>query len=184
MKISAKKKTQKKVKTVSKPRRRTRFWAKNDKRLFTLEVFITDGPMSKKFCKANPEISRRIEMRGDQALGELHEAIFSAFDREDEHMFEFQVGGKGPMDPKAQRYVFPMALDNGWDDGGNPPKDLTMTTIGSLNLKADDAFGYWFDFGDDWWHQINVASIGEKAPEGKYPRIISRIGKSPRSTQI
>ncbi|RWX51876.1 pRiA4b ORF-3-like protein [Candidatus Electrothrix marina] len=38
-----------------------------------------------------------------------------------------------------------------------------------------------FDFGDDWWHQINVVSITEpvSAPKGKYPKIIKRKGDSP-----
>jgi len=69
--------------------------------IYTLEVFIASGPMSEKFVKKNPVISRTIEIRGDQTLGELHRAIFSAFDREEEHMCEFQVGGKGPNDPKG-----------------------------------------------------------------------------------
>jgi len=37
-------------------------------------------------------------------------------------------------------------------------------------LKKDDTFGYWFDFGDDWWHQINVIAIDEKPGRGKYPK--------------
>jgi hypothetical protein len=57
--------------------------------------------------------------------------------------------------------------------------DVTRTTIGSLGLKAWQAFGYWFDFGEDWWHQINVVAIEDKAPSGKYPRVTKRIGKSP-----
>jgi len=44
--------------------------------------------------------------------------------------------------------------------------DLAGTTIGSLDLKVDQAFGYWFDFGDDWWHQINVLAIDVKVPKG------------------
>ena len=43
----------------------------------------------------------------------------------------------------------------------------------------DDAFGYWFDFGDDWWHQINVVAIQDEAPEGTYPRATKRVGASP-----
>ena len=38
---------------------------------------------------------------------------------------------------------------------------------------------YWFDFGDDWWHQINVLAIDDKVPKGKYPKVVKRIGKSP-----
>jgi hypothetical protein len=39
-------------------------------------------------------------MRGDQTLEDLHHAIFDAFGRWEQHMYEFQFG-KGPMDPKA-----------------------------------------------------------------------------------
>ena len=39
--------------------------------------------------------------------------------------------------------------------------------------------GYWFDFGDDWWHQINMEGIEEKVPKGKYPKVTKKVGKSP-----
>jgi Plasmid pRiA4b ORF-3-like protein len=65
--------------------------------------------------------------------------------------------------------------------------DGASTTIASLALSIDESFGYWFDFGDDWWHQISVVAIleetakpnGEKAAKGKYPRITERVGASP-----
>ena len=72
-----------------------------DGRLYTLEVFIIGGPVSEKFAKKNPVVSRTIQIRGDQTLEDLHHAIFDAFGRWEEHMYEFQFG-KGPMDPKAR----------------------------------------------------------------------------------
>ncbi len=42
-----------------------------------------------------------------------------------------------------------------------------------------EAFAYWFDYGDDWWRQVDVQAIDEKAPRGKYPKVIKRSGKSP-----
>src|SRR4051794_12329240 len=81
----------------------------NAGRIYTLEVFLASGPVTRQFAKKNPVVSRTIEMRGDQTLADSHSAIFSAFDREEEHMYEFQIGGEGPMDPKAKRYVLPMA---------------------------------------------------------------------------
>jgi Plasmid pRiA4b ORF-3-like protein len=121
------------------------------------------------------ELSRTIQIRGDQTLAELHRAIFDAFDREEEHMYEFQIGGKGPMDPKARRYVLPACMD----DEDKPAGDVKRTTIGSLGLRVNDVFGYWFDFGDDWWHQINVVAVEERAARGKFPKVTKRIGKSP-----
>jgi hypothetical protein len=37
-------------------------------RLYTLEVFIISGPITEKFAKKNPVVSRTIQMRGDQTL--------------------------------------------------------------------------------------------------------------------
>lgn len=38
---------------------------------------------------------------------------------------------------------------------------------------------HWFDFGDDWWHQINVVKIEDAAPRGRYPKVTKRVGESP-----
>ena len=56
---------------------------------------------------------------------------------------------------------------------------VDTTIIEALGLKVGDRFGYWFDFGDDWWHQINVEGIGDKLPRGKLPKVTKRVGKSP-----
>jgi Plasmid pRiA4b ORF-3-like protein len=146
-----------------------------DKRLYTLDVFIINGLMTARFVKKNRVISRTIQIRGNQTLEVLHNTIFYAFDREDNHMYEFQISGKGPMDPKARRYTLYV-----FKDDGNPPAgDVEWTTIGSLGLKVGDAFGYWFDFGDDWWHQINVVAIEDVPGRGKFPKIVKRVGESP-----
>jgi len=147
-------------------------------RLYTLEVFLFSGPITEKFAKKNPVISRTIQIRGDQTLEDLHHVIFNAFDRWEEHMYEFQFG-KGPMDPKAARYVLPshFEMDRGEK---NPPAGLVdQATIESVNLNVGRSFGYWFDFGDDWWHQINVEAIEDKVPKGKFPKVTKRVGKSP-----
>jgi hypothetical protein len=152
--------------------------ATQDNRLFTLEVGIVGGPMSEKFLKKNPVVARTIQIRGDQTLEDLHNAIFGAFGREEEHLYEFQVGGKGPQDPKARKYV--LSEEAGGDPFGGPkPAGTVDAPVGSLGLKVGNCFGYWFDFGDDWWHQINVVDIAEKAGCGKYPKVTRRVGKSP-----
>ena len=145
--------------------------------IYTLEVFIISGPVDKKFVKKNPVLSRTLEIRGDQTLAQLHEIIFEAFDRFDEHLCEFQVGGKGPQDAKARRYSFSSTDDEIMGD--KLAGDVRETVMDDLKLKKDAAFGYWFDFGDDWWHQINVLSIEQKNPKGKYPKITNRVGQSP-----
>lgn len=157
--------------------KRERDMVAGEKLLYTLEVFLASGPVTEEFVKRNPVVSRTIEIRGDQTLADLHQIIFQAFDREEEHLYEFQLKGEGPADPQAERYISPSALGDAEEfeaDGTS-----TETTIASLDLEVDEPFGYWFDFGDDWWHQINVIGIKEEIPQGRYPRIIARVGESP-----
>ena len=129
------------------------------------------GPTSKKF--ANKEISRAIEIRGDQTLEQLHHAIFEAYDRYDDHLYEFQLG-KRPFDPLGPNYGVPGPQQRGKGDG-----DTRVTKLDSLDLKPGRVFGYWFDFGDDWFHQVQVDRIEQAFPTVAYPRVIKRVGKSP-----
>jgi len=145
--------------------------------LYTLEVFLLSGPITKAFARRNKVVSRTIQIKGDQTLADLHEAIFDAFDRQEEHMYEFHFG-KGPHDPQGKRYVLPAAMEGpfGEDDAAGI---VTRTSMDSLGLKNDQAFGYWFDFGDDWFHQINVVAVSPDVPKRKYPRVTNRVGESP-----
>jgi len=146
--------------------------------VYTLDVFLLSGPISEKFAKKNPVVSRTIQMRGDQTLLDLHQAIFKAFGRWEEHMFEYQFG-KGPMDPNGPRYVLPSAFEVDRGEKNPAAGRVDQTTLDELGLKVGDRFGYWFDFGDDWWHQINIEAIEKKNAKGKYPKVTKRVGQSP-----
>jgi hypothetical protein len=146
-------------------------------RLYTLEVFLLSGMVTEEFVKANPSISRTIQIKGGQTLQALHRAIFRAFDREEEHLYEFQFG-KGPHDPKGPRYTLSMNTKSFVDDEPDAG-DVAKTTIDSLGLKQGRSFGYWFDFGDNWMHQINVLAIKGAPSTGRFPKITKRVGESP-----
>jgi Domain of unknown function (DUF6398)/Plasmid pRiA4b ORF-3-like protein len=146
--------------------------------LYVLEVFLLDGPISEKFIAKNPVVARTIEIRGSNTLEDLHKTLFKAFNRKEEHMYEFQVGGDRPNDPKATCYRLQQSfLDPSPSESS--VHDVSQSAIASLGLSIDDAFGYWFDFGDDWWHQINVVDIKDGPSSGKYPKITERTGASP-----
>ena len=49
----------------------------------------------------------------------------------------------------------------------------------TVDRHAVGIFGYWFDFGDDWYHQVQVERIEQAIPIIPYPRVIKRVGKSP-----
>ncbi len=157
----------------SKPRRPT-----GARTLYTLEVLLIGGPVSESFARENPTVSRTLQIAGDQTLEKLHHAIFGAFDRDDEHLYEFQIGGRKPHDRKARSYGHPspgipmfLELDS--------TISARRTRIDSLGLKPRNVFYYWFDFGDDWWHRVQVAAIEDAVPEGRLPRVIDRVGESP-----
>lgn len=139
--------------------------------LYVLSVFVQSGPISEKF--PSKVINRVIEIRGDQTLEQLHEAIFQALDRWEEHLYEFQFG-KRPHDPDGPNYGVPEGTA-----GKQETKDARTTKLDDLGLKPNRVFGYWFDFGDDWFHQVQVEKIEQAIPTVTYPRVIRRVGKSP-----
>lgn len=148
------------------------------KTIFRFEVRLLSGPLSEAFIASHPEAPERIiDIKGTQTLDDLHQAIFKAFDRYDQHMYEFQFGGKKPMDRKAVRYG--IVLDDEFADEANGD-DATITPIASLNIKIGKPFFYWFDFGDDWWHELRLLAVNplEKG-KGRYPRIVEKKGESP-----
>ena len=139
--------------------------------LYVLKVFLIGGPTGPKF--ANKEISRVIEIRGDQTLEQLHNAIFQAYDRREQHPYEFQFGRR-PHDPAGPNYGVAGPRGKKSKCG-----DARTTTLDQLELKLHRAFGYWFDFGDDWYHQVQVEKIDTAIPTVSYPRVTRRVGKSP-----
>jgi Plasmid pRiA4b ORF-3-like protein len=128
-------------------------------RLYTLEVVLTSGPVREEFLMVNPTISRTIQIRGDQTLIDLHHAINSSFDRDDDHLYGFFIPeGEGKY-------------------GG---KELTLgVLVSSLNLRAGRVLRYHFDFGDDWIHDVKVTAVDKPDPDETYPRVTETVGKSP-----
>jgi len=127
-------------------------------------------------------IWRRIAVRGDQTLDNLHAAIFDAFDRYDEHLYSFyfpKPGAKGRSRYRdAKEYACPyMAEEHSM--GGEPIFNAAKTPIASLGLTPKQVFLYRFDFGDDWQHQITVEQVDAPVEKGEYPRILDRRGESP-----
>ena len=110
-----------------------------------------------------------IEIRGDQTLHHLHKAIFKTFERYDEHLYAFFMSNK-PWDA-ASEYSVPHPDSNA--------KNAKRARIDSLALNPKSKCLYLFDFGDEWWHSVQLLSIRREEPKGKYPRAIESQGDSP-----
>jgi hypothetical protein len=140
-------------------------------RVYTLKVYLQDGPISE--ADSGHEISRQIDILGHQTLHDLHQAIFQAFERWEEHLYEFNLG-EGPQD-RSQVYFY----QGGWDADDDETGDPEATTLDDLGLSVGRYFGYIFDMGDSWEHVIEVTGIKEGAGKGKYPRVSKKVGAAP-----
>jgi hypothetical protein len=112
------------------------------------------------------DVWRRIEMRGDQTLDDLHNAIQEAFEWDDDHLYAFYLSGKA------------------WDEDTEYQRPFTegrsagRARLEHLALHARQRFLYIFDFGDEWRHTIKLEAIAPGGVEAgqRYPRVTERHG--------
>ena len=115
--------------------------------------------MSKVNLKQAKRIWRTIAVRGDQTLEDLHEAIFAAFDRDDEHLYSFYFP-KAPSRtsvPKRE-YTAPFMMEDlgPLDDGRK--RDAAKTRVDDLAI---------------------VEEIRPIVAGAQRPAVLERKGKSP-----
>ena len=128
---------------------------------------------------------RNIEILENQKLNELHEIIFSAFDRYDEHLYSFYFPEKPTKSKqiirKSPEYTDPYVLEDENPYFYSKTKyNASKSKIGALGLNEKYKFYYLFDFGDSWWHEITLLSIKETKQRKGFPRIIKKSGESPK----
>ena len=104
---------------------------------------------------SHPPIWRRIQVRGDTSLDELHDIIQIVMGWTDSHLHQFIVDETyiGPYDPE---YPEP------------PMSDETQFTLSQIAEDQGSAFIYEYDFGDSWYHELLVEEI-VPAQEARYP---------------
>jgi hypothetical protein len=124
---------------------------------------------------------RTIALRGDQTLEQLHEQIFVAFNRGDDHLYSFYFPKaprrRGPIVP-SREYVAPVSFED-WGPGTRR-FDAGSTSLDSLHLEVGQTFEYLFDYGDCWWHVISVERVGPLLDGRRYPALLETHGTSPR----
>lgn len=94
-----------------------------------------------------PAIWRRVVVADRLTFSQLHAVIQRAMGWEDCHLHEFQIGEMciGMKDDS----------EGFWDKENAEALTETDTTLAAA-LTADRKVRYWYDFGDDWWHEIVV----------------------------
>ena len=132
---------------------------------------------------------RRIAIRSDQTLDDLHAIIFTAFDRFDEHLYSFHRQplyarhGTGDHSDNVE-YTSPVMIEDVQPMDRHDVRDASETVIGTLDLQPRGKLYYLFDFGDSWWHDLTVEQIGlPLEARRRYPFIMEKRGVSPPQYQ-
>ena len=106
-----------------------------------------------------PTIWRRIQVQ-DCTLDELHEHIQGSMGWENYHLHQFTINGVefGPVDPHAMPF-------------GPEFEDETAVLLSDVLPRTDSpvSFGYSYDFGDGWQHEVIFEGNPQTAKKQKYP---------------
>lgn len=97
-----------------------------------------------------PPIWRRLQVPGDANLGWLDAAIQVAMGWTNSHLHAFQIGDSQYSDPSFQLQEF---------EEDPPVFDEKKTLLQQIAPSEGNVFMYQYDFGDSWFHRIEVEKI-------------------------
>lgn len=95
---------------------------------------------------SDPPIWRRVEVNDDITFFQLHRVIQQAMGWEDCHLHEFDV---------ARTRVGTRSADEAMAMVRDVMLPERSTRLFEL-LEGRRKFRYWYDFGDDWWHEVAI----------------------------
>jgi len=112
---------------------------------------------------SKPPVWRRLAVRSDLTLRQLHETIQRAMGWEDCHLHVFS---------------------NGWQEYGAPDRELGHSDDRKVRLprvltRPGERLSYTYDFGDDWEHDIVLEEVRRAVPGEAYPRCLAGKGACP-----
>lgn len=110
-----------------------------------------------------PTIWRRIQVKGDIPLGELHMIIQLAMGWTNSHLHHFIIGKR----PHLQ-FIGSARFDDGLDTA-----DEDEVTISQVLPRAKTKIAYEYDFGDGWEHEVTLEKIIAAEPGVAYPRCVA-----------
>ncbi|MBW9158071.1 plasmid pRiA4b ORF-3 family protein [Clostridium sp. FP2] len=109
---------------------------------------------------------RKIRMSHRNTFEDLHFAIQSAFNFDNDHLYDFYIGGNR----RTAKITY----------AGNPQEGIVDDiTIGEASLYKGQKIKYIFDFGYQWEFNIIVTDIDKNATLPIQPEVIESKGQSP-----
>jgi hypothetical protein len=112
--------------------------------------------------RAKPPIWRRLEAPASYHLGELHSTLNAAMGWLDSHLHMFDVEGR----------QYSISDDDIWIDADAPLPEESVT-LANLARDGVERFGYWYDFGDSWHHDVFIEKTGPAEAGVFYPRCVA-----------
>jgi hypothetical protein len=116
-------------------------------------------------------VSRKLAVRGDGTLEDLHGLLQTAYDWDDDHLYAFWPSGKfWDREPGAG-----FGRPGFCRDSGDRSARIRLDRLG---LEAGQTVAYLFDFGDEWRVRLKLVDIRET---GGAPAtaILERRGAAP-----
>ena len=103
----------------------------------------------------SPMIWRRLLVRSDSTLADLHDVLQIAFDWSDLHLHRFRIHGR---DYGINRV-----------GGLECSHDARTVPLADFQFRGNERFLYEYDFGDGWQHEVRVERQLAAEPKRKYP---------------
>ena len=120
------------------------------------------------------EVSRTLEVMGNNTLYDLYMDIQRAFNWDNDHMFSFYFG---ELFDRENEYSGNPVGQHLSSRIGIKSKSAAATEIRDLTLTEASSFLYLFDFGDELVHEIKVEEIRDcNDLDNKYYKIVSEVG--------
>ncbi len=103
-----------------------------------------------------PSVWRRLQVPGNANLGWLHAVLQVAMGWTNSHLHHFLTSDARYSDPRFNE-------DMGFGD--EPDRDEAKATLIQVVPEEGNQFGYEYDFGDSWEHEVTVARILPADPD-------------------
>ena len=119
-------------------------------------------------------VRRRIALRGDQTLADLHGALQGAFEWRNDRLYAFWLDGV-----YWSRHGIEFTEPRHAHEIGDPQTRSARVRVGDLGLEPGQKIAYVFDFGDEWRVELTVARV-DADDGGVYPRLLESTGEAPQ----
>jgi hypothetical protein len=100
--------------------------------------------------ESTPPIWRRFVVSSQVDLGTLHAILQTVMDWTNSHLHQFSVDGQRISDPAFELDEF---------EEEERTLDEYATRLRDIAPNVGDRFDYWYDFGDNWHHDVEVEAV-------------------------